>query len=479
MQPMSVSTPLSPVPPAWRHQAEAMEFILEHWSDGYPGVLLAFFMGLGKTKVAIDLIHRLNLATVLIACPRPVVDVWRVQLEKHARFDYVLALLDERAGSVKDKARKARDTLALARARHVPALVVVNYDAIWLEPFASWALATFWSLVICDELHRAKSASGKMSRYLGRLGKRALRRLGLTGTPIAHSILDVWAQFRFLDPRIFDETYTSFVQRYAILGGFERREVTGWRDLDDFERRMATITFQAGKELLDLPPEMDEHLYCDLTSAGARLYRQLEDEFMAWIGETPDELLTVANAMVLLVRLQQLTGGTLKDDRERERTVDTAKESLLEEWLEDLPPDEPAVVYCRFTADIEACARACERAGRPYSRMSGHARAGAREWLAQPNGILLAQIQMASEGQDFTRARYSLFYSLGWSLKDYLQARARVHRPGQTLPTTHYHLIARGTVDEIVLRAVHNRWQMAETVLKEMKEKHVQRTRPL
>jgi len=60
-----------------------------------------------------------------------------------------------------------------------------------------------------------------------------------------------------------------------------------------------------------------------------------------------------------------------------------------------------------------------------------------------------------------------------------LQARARVHRPGQTLPTTHYHLIARGTVDEIVLRAVHNRWQMAETVLKEMKEKHVQRTRPL
>ncbi|MBA0088075.1 MAG: DEAD/DEAH box helicase [Acidobacteria bacterium Pan2503] len=329
--------------------------------------------------------------------------------------------------------------------------------------------------MIADEIHRIKAPAGKMSRYMGRLGKRTLRRLGLTGTPIPHSILDVWAQFRFLDPTIYDPTYTSFAQRYCIFGGFDRRVPVGWRDLDDFERRMATITFHAGKEALDLPPEMDEQLDCDLTENGARIYRQLEDDFMAWIGTTPDELLTVSNAMVLLMRLQQLTGGTLKDDLERERTVDTSKETLLEEWLLDLPQEEPAVVFCRFTADLEACARACQRAERPYSEMSGRSRAGGREWLTQPNGILLAQIQVASEGQDFTRARYAVFYSVGWSLKDYVQARARIHRPGQTLPVVYYHLVAPGPVDEIVLRALARRQEMAETVLKEMKEKYVQR----
>ncbi|MBA0084202.1 MAG: DEAD/DEAH box helicase family protein, partial [Acidobacteria bacterium Pan2503] len=74
---MSVSTSLSPVSPAWHHQVQATEFTLRCWRNNLFGVLLAMWMGLGKTKVAIDLIEMLNLQAVLVVCPRPVVEVWR------------------------------------------------------------------------------------------------------------------------------------------------------------------------------------------------------------------------------------------------------------------------------------------------------------------------------------------------------------------------------------------------------------------
>src|SRR5207302_255726 len=80
---------------------------------------------------------------------------------------------------------------------------VLNYDSAWRSPFAEWALKQKWDLVVADEIHRCKAPGGKASRFLARLGKAARFRLGLSGTPMPHSPLDVYAYYRFLDPRIF------------------------------------------------------------------------------------------------------------------------------------------------------------------------------------------------------------------------------------------------------------------------------------
>ena len=75
------------------------------------------------------------------------------------------------------------------------------------------------------------------------------------------------------------------------------------------------------------------------------------------------------------------------------------------------------------------------------------------------------------DGQDLTRARYCAYYSTGFSLKDYLQSRARIHRPGQTRPVVYYHLTVRDSIDETVMRAIQNRWDLVESVLKETKHR--------
>ncbi len=69
-----------------------------------------------------------------------------------------------------------------------------------------------------------------------------------------------------------------------------------------------------------------------------------------------------------------------------------------------------------------------------------------------------------------TRARYAVFYSLGYSLGDYQQARARLVRPGQERPVTFVHLLARGTVDERVMQAIEAKADVVEYVLKLLKE---------
>jgi len=455
---------------SWRHQLDCLAFVLALFQAGQRGALVAMEPGTGKSRVAIEVIRSLAVRLVLIVCPMRVISVWEYQLREHARFPYLFRGLDERAGTVANKADIARQAIALGRVTNQVCILAINYESVWLDPFSSLGLHTAWPLIIADECHRIKSASGKASRYLGKLGLCARYRLGLTGTPLPHTKLDIWAQYRFLDRRIFDQTYSSFKVRYAIWGGFQNRVIKGWREEEDFNRRLASIIFRVTKEVLDLPPELDQVLFTYLTPAGRRIYTDLEINFISWLGTTPEEEITIQNALVLLLRLQQLTGGTLKDDQGAIHPVDAAKENLLADWLFDLPADEPTVVFARFVPDLDAIRRACERAGVVSSEVSGRSPHGIGDWQAGKSQVLAAQIQTASEGQDFTRARYCVFYSMGFSLFQYLQARARVHRAGQTRPVTYYHLLCKDTIDEKVLYAVQNRWEVVETVLQEMKK---------
>jgi SNF2 family DNA or RNA helicase len=87
------------------------------------------------------------------------------------------------------------------------------------------------------------------------------------------------------------------------------------------------------------------------------------------------------------------------------------------------------------------------------------------EWQAGAAPILATQIQSGGVGVDLTRARYCVFFSLGFSLGEYLQARKRAHRPGQTRAVTIIHVIASKTVDQDVYTALENREAVVEAIL--------------
>ena len=111
--------------------------------------------------------------------------------------------------------------------------------------------------------------------------------------------------------------------------------------------------------------------------------------------------------------------------------------------------------------------RIAAKVGVPSYEVSGR-RKDLAEWT---EGVLAVQIQAGGLGLDLTLARYAIYYSLGFSLGDYSQSMARLHRPGQTHPVEYIHIVAEGTVDETVMEALANREAVVEHILQQAKRR--------
>ena len=87
------------------------------------------------------------------------------------------------------------------------------------------------------------------------------------------------------------------------------------------------------------------------------------------------------------------------------------------------------------------------------------------EWKAAEGGVIGVQIQAGGEGEDFTKARYTIYYSLTFSLKDYEQSRFRTLRPGQTRQPIYYHLLAENTIDGYIMNSLQDKKDVVASVL--------------
>jgi SNF2 family DNA or RNA helicase len=448
----------------WAHQQAALEYAYPK-----PAALLHMGLGTGKTKVAIDIIFNRQHQKTLIVCPKSVIPVWKQQLKRHTDLPYAISVLD--TGSVKENLKRARDDMKAAAAyfttpyRCWPWIGVTNYEAVWHEPFATWALEQQWDCLILDEIQRIKAAGGRASRFLYRLGFQATQRLGLSGTPIPHSPLDAYGVYRFLDPSIFGTNYKKFAQTYAVFGGFNNYQVTGYQNTAEFQQKFDSIRFRVDRSVLDLPEVQHIDIPITLPENARKIYKALEKDFYAQVDEGE---VTVANALVKILRLAQITSGYTRldadDDTSMIQPLHSAKADALKDIISGLDPDEPLVVFARFRYDLESICRAATACDRLYYELSGSYKE-LDKWREETGAVLGVQIGAGAEGIDLTKARYCVFFSISLSLAQYDQALARVHRPGQASNVTYYHLIAPGTVDSQGYKALNERRDVIEAIV--------------
>ena len=451
----TLDQPAKRVYDAWRHQLEAYNF-----AAGLDSAMLNMEMGTGKTKVVIDLIQNdPTIRVAVVICPTSVVGVWQREIEKHgsSKIGWNVPILK---GSVAKRAEQA--SRAVVRAATDTTVLVVNYEAAWREPMAKFLKDLRPDITVFDEIHKIKSAGGRASRYCQQLGAASRRRIGLTGTMMPRSPLDVYGQFRALNPGVFGTSHARFKARYAVMGGYGGYEVIAYQNEQELRDKIQFMTYEVGADVLDLPEATHVYRECDWGSAKARnTYRDLLANFYA---EVDEGTVTAGNALVKLLRLRQLTGGFLHTDGDEEPVeVDTAKQKLLIDTLEDFG-DEPAVVFCQFSRDVDAVHAAGKKLGKKVLELSGRVKQNF-EFQAGEGDILAVQIQAGGVGIDLTRARYCVYYSIGFNMGEYLQSLARVHRPGQSRPVTYVHLIMRGTVDQQVYNVLDKRANLIEAVM--------------
>jgi SNF2 family DNA or RNA helicase len=444
-------------------------------------------MGTGKSMTAIGLMEHNDARLVLIACPKSVLTVWPREFQKHAREDWEVFVPPSKATVQKRAAAvvQAIDRAAVLKRRLA---VLVNYDAVWRTEMHG-ALMREWDYVVCDESHRIKKPDGRASKTMHMIGVLAKRKLCLTGTPMPHSPADVFAQYRFLDPGIFGTKLTTFRNQFCVMGGYQGKNVVGYQNQDELQRRVGRIAyFCKASEVLDLPEYQHVTRTFEMDTKALKAYQTLEQDFILGV---KDGTVTPKNALVKLLRLRQTTSGVLRDDDGTDHVISEERKNTLADVLDDLAVDEPVVVFCAFKHDLANVRAVAEQQGRRYGEISGSVGTGHAEYgiydhtepdeslrgtMRRDLDIVGVQIQSGGVGIDLTRAAYAVYYSIDFSLGNFDQSLARVHRPGQTRSTTYVHIVAERpaapgadatTIDGNVYSALMNRRNVVETLIEQ------------
>ena len=399
------------------HQIAALDYLEKSYAS-----LLDMSMGAGKTLIVLEhILRHPEYKKILIVCPLVVINVWKEEIKKWGFNSHV---------SIKAPGEN---------------IVITNYESVWRGKFGKWAARQKWNLVVADECQKIRNAGSRVSKYFVGLGRIAGKRISMSGTPIGNNCLDAFGIYRFLDMGLFCQAYTRFEHKYAILIEKESYNVVaGYKNQDDFQNCYDFLRFRVGPEVLDLPPVSYSTIKVELPEEARELYDHFDKDFVAHL---QGKAMSAPNVLVKLLRLQGITSGIIKLDKEEPQVLHNAKGEALKELLEGLA--EPVVVFGRYRHDLVVCENVCKELGLHYSEISGN-RKELERWI----DVLGVQIKAGTTGIDLTKASIAIFLSTGYSYDDLEQTIARLVRPPQSKPVRIIYIECVKTIDQKVRKAL-------------------------
>lgn len=445
----------------YAHQEKAFEFALDVFEKG-KALAYLMEMGTGKSLTTIALAGELNkqkrVARMLIVAPKSIVSVWEQEFEKFADFDYNLCVLS-------GVASKKSDVLRNMVGKYLQ-VVVVNYESAWRMEKE----LTDWNpdMIVCDESTKIKNPQAKASKCMHKLGRDSKYNVILTGTPVVNSPIDFFSQYKFLDRKIFGDSFYRFRNRYAILGGYGNHQIIGYNNLAELTGKAHEIACRVKlADAVDLPSFIDETRLIDLEPKAKRTYKSIEMDSYA---ELSSGEVTAQNVLTKLLRLSQITGGFVKGDEGDAEPISTAKLDALEDVIDVcMGENKKVVVFARFVPEIKAIERLLKKKGISYALIFGEVKDRAAEVAKFQNNpdcmVFVGQIQTVGMGLTLTAGCVAVYYSLDFNYANYEQSRARIHRIGQKQKCLYIHLIAKDTVDEKILQALRQKKSVAELVV--------------
>lgn len=447
------------------HQKEALDLLMKNRS-------FALFTecGSGKTKIMIDLINNKEFMETLVVCPAKVCSVWITEFEKHSydREICVFNLQKLNLGDKIDLLRKERNSLKKDRRKRV---FVINYENVWRQQFKNEIAKHKIDCIICDESHRIKGAGSKCSLALTWLGRRTGHRYLMTGTPLASSPLDIYAQYRFLDPTIFGTNYDAFKGRYANMirrDGYDILDKSNpYKNLDELHTKMFAVAYQS-KVDLKLPSCSTKVIRFNMSKEARDLYDEIKKN--GCVINDDGTYVEASNILATCMRLQQIACGFTKLERlhngRRQSKVVNVDSSRINRFKKLLAkaPFEPIVVFFRYKRDKKNLIKACNSIGLNVYSIDGESNEK-DNWQQEKGAVLLVQIQSGAEGIDLTYSRICIYYDLHQSLAFWEQSKKRIHRKGQTRKCKYFILLAKDTIDEDIYKALENKRELVEYIM--------------
>ena len=345
------------------------------------------------------------------------------------------------------------------------------------------------TLLVLDESSAVKTGRAHQTRAARHLRRKCGRVVLLTGTPIAHSPLDLLSQANLLHPSILSDTdqpmnLIGYRAKYCNMGGFQGRKILSFRNLEDLQNRLKPHTLRRLKtDCLDLPAKLDPvTITTTLSTTTWRTYKAMRDHMIAQLGD--DSVSIAQQAVTKLIRLSQITSGMIGGIEglpEVIQTISREKIDTLTAWVTErleIDPNFKLVVWTQFRADVERVRDALAALPHPLDIgvLWGQSKAGERDHALRllhpstaPKGaaIVVGTPATGALGITLAASHTVMYLSNSHSLNVRVQSEDRTHRPGTTHAVSYYDLVAEGpsaqkTIDHIVLRALRQKRDLAD-----------------
>lgn len=436
------------------YQERAIEFILNHENSA-----LFLDMGLGKTVITLTALYsmlfdKFTATKVLVIAPLTVAwNTWSLEAEK---WDHLQGLKISKILGTAAERRKALQEDA--------EIYVINREnVVWLvKELKTWP----FDVVVIDELSSFKSNQSKRFKALKYVRPYIDHVIGLTGTPASNSMMDLWAEMYLVDQgERLGKTLTWYRSNYFKPGWSNGYVVYKWQLLpgakDIITEKLSDISVSmSAQDYLSLPDKVETDIFIDLDSKTLKAYQQLEREALTTVDDTEIEGI---NAAAIMSKLLQASNGFLYDETHAVHRLHSAKLEALEELIEQA--QSPVLVFYEFKADLEDLAKL-----KGARQLSGPK--DIEDWNAGKINILLAHPASAGYGLNLQEGGHTVvWYGLTWSLEQYQQANARLYRQGQKDTVFIYHILAKGTADEDVKKALEDKDMSQSALLNALKER--------
>ncbi len=439
------------------YQAKAIEWALDRPTCG-----LFLPMGAGKTVSTLSVISELlmfDVKKVLIIGPKRVVEsTWPDEIQKwdHTRF-LTWALITAPMAKGREPIPSGKDIYLVSKDNVTD--LIERLDQRW--PF---------ELVVIDELSTFKSPKAKRFKALRRVMPATKRFIGLTGTPAPKGIPDLWAQIYLMDQgERLGKTQRIFQARYLYPARMNAHVVYDWGVKDGAQEQIYDTVGDIcmsikQSECADLPPVAYIDRLIDLGVALQKYKTFKREKILEVCQGQMDDAIMAANAGVLTLFLSEFASGQIyTSDHKDVHTLHDMK--LLE--LEDLMTSangQPVMVFYYFKHEADRIRNHFEK---QYSVRALDTHQDIEDWNVGKIDMLLVHPASAGHGLNLQKGGHiGVWYSLpNWNLELYQQANARIYRQGQKEPVVIYHILAKGTIDEDMLRALQSKEVTQRTLL--------------
>jgi len=443
------------------YQITALDHLLRN-----PRSALFMPMGGGKSVTTLTALEHLSCVEdvypVLILAPlRVAKTTWPEEVAKwthteRLRVSVVAGSAKERLHALKVKAD----------------IYTCNYDNLtWLVD----TLGEDWpfNTVVADELTRLKSfrtrQGSKRAKALGQVAHTKVSRfIGLTGTPSPNGLKDLWGQLWFVDRgERLGRSYSAFEARWFTKGydGFSVKPLPHAQEQIQDRLRDVCLTVTG----LPVDEPISNHIYVDLPRGARAMYDDMEKQMFAEIED--DHIVALNAASRTMKTLQIANGAAYTDDQGNWTEIHDAKIQALDSVVEEAA-GAPVLVAYHFKSDLARL-----QAAFPKGRVLDANPATIREWNEGRIPLLFAHPASAAFGLNLAEGGNILvFFSLNWSLEEHMQIIERIGpmrqaQAGLVRPVFIHHILARDTVDDMVLERLKSKRDVQDILLEALKRR--------